>query len=163
MNIIIQQYNEAYKDEVLAVILDIQQNEFSIPIKKADQPDLDDIPGVYQTGAGNFWVAIDNGHVIGTIALLDIGNYQAALRKLFVHAAYRGSYYNTAKLLLAKLLQWAGKNKIEDIFLGTTAQFLAAHRFYEKNGFNPIRSSSLPVAFLVMKVDTKFYHYRLVQ
>lgn len=121
MSIIIQQYTEAYKDKVIAVILDIQQNEFCISIKKADQPDLDDIPGVYQTGAGNFWVATDNDQVIGTIALLDIGNSQAALRKLFVHAAYRGSHYNTAKLLLAKLLQWAGNNKIEDIYLGTTA------------------------------------------
>jgi hypothetical protein len=47
---------------------------------------------------------------------------------------------------------------IRDIFLGTTPHFLAAHRFYEKNGFCEIAKSALPASFPVMEIDTKFYH-----
>jgi hypothetical protein len=50
---------------------------------------------------------------------------------------------------------------LSDIFLGTTAKFLAAHRFYEKNGFHEIGRDELPAAFPVMTVDTKFYRRSL--
>ena len=43
------------------------------------------------------------------------------------------------------------------VYLGTTAKFLAAHRFYEKNGFREIAREALPDSFPVMAVDTKFY------
>lgn len=160
--IVIEKYREAYKNEIIDLILDVQRNEFQIPITREDQPDLNDIPNFYQTGTGNFWVAISNGKVVGTISLLDIENNQAALRKLFVNPAYRGSHYNTAKLLLLTLIEWAAEHKIEEIFLGTTAKFLAAHRFYEKNGFCQIQKEKLPAAFSIMKVDTKFYYYRII-
>jgi predicted N-acetyltransferase YhbS len=45
--------------------------------------------------------------------------------------------------------------------LGTTAKFLAAHRFYEKNGFREIAQTELPASFPVMTVDTKFYRRAL--
>ena len=46
---------------------------------------------------------------------------------------------------------------MNEVYLGTTASFLAAHRFYAKNGFREISSSALPPGFPVMLVDTKFY------
>lgn len=46
------------------------------------------------------------------------------------------------------------------IYLGTTARYLAAHRFHEKNGFTDIPQADLPPAFPVMSVDTKFYMRR---
>ena len=48
-------------------------------------------------------------------------------------------------------------NGIAEIYLGTTEKFLAAHRFYEKNGFAEVRRDELPSAFPVMAVDSKFY------
>ncbi len=45
------------------------------------------------------------------------------------------------------------------IFLGTTAEFLAAHRFYEKNGFSLIDANDLPERFPRMAVDTRFYQF----
>jgi hypothetical protein len=50
---------------------------------------------------------------------------------------------------------------VAEIYLGTTEKFLAAHRFYERNGFGLIESSELPPAFPVMAVDTRFYKRRL--
>ena len=90
---------------VVDVILPIQQLEFEIPISLEAQPDLQDIPGFYQKGLGNFWVALDGGKVVGTVALVDIGNHQVALRKMFVSAAYRGPEHGVARRLLDTLLQ----------------------------------------------------------
>ncbi len=157
----IEEYSAPYKEQVIAHILAIQRDEFGIAISRADQPDLDAIDNFYQTGAGNFWLALDAGRVVGTIALIDIGNRQAALRKMFVAAPYRGADRNTAGLLLAALLAWAREKGLREIYLGTTAKFLAAHRFYEKNGFAAVARDDLPASFPVMKVDSKFYKYFL--
>jgi N-acetylglutamate synthase-like GNAT family acetyltransferase len=146
---------------VVDVILPIQQLEFDIPITLDDQPDLLDIPGFYQKGSGNFWVALHGSEIVGTIALLDIGNNQGALRKMFVKAQFRGSRQGVARRLLRVLLDWCELHNIYEIYLGTTAKFLAAHRFYEKNGFLEIQQSELPISFPVMSVDTKFYKYLL--
>lgn len=157
----IKEYSAQYRDEIINLILDIQQNEFSIQIQKEDQPDLSDIPGYYQKGAGNFWIALYNSQVVGTISLLDIGNQQVALRKMFVAAAYRGDRYHTASKLLQKVLSWARQKEVTAIFLGTTDKFLAAHRFYEKHGFKSCSKSDLPGSFPVMTIDTRFYSYTL--
>ncbi|QDR79489.1 GNAT family N-acetyltransferase [Sporomusa termitida] len=158
-NIIIRRFSPEYEDEVVKLILHIQQNEFNIPIGKEDQPDLSDIPHFYQSGCGNFWLASCGTEIVGTIALIDIGNQQGALRKMFVKTAYRGKMYNTATLLLGELLAWAQEKELREIYLGTTAKFLAAHRFYEKNRFVQIPRELLPSRFPVMKVDTRFYKF----
>jgi N-acetylglutamate synthase-like GNAT family acetyltransferase len=105
-------------------------------------------------------VALDQGKVVGTIALLDIGNEQVALRKMFVAATHRGSAHGVAAKLLDTLFAWCAQRGVRDVFLGTTAKFLAAHRFYEKNSFTEIARETLPAAFPVMVVDTRFYHRR---
>src|SRR5215831_14218835 len=114
---------------VVAVILPIQQTEFSIPITLEEQPDIKDIGAFYQRDAGNFWVALANGKVVGTLGLLDIGNRQAALRKMFVAAAHRGAGFSIARRLLDTLLAWCREHAIREVYLGTTAKFHAAHRF----------------------------------
>lgn len=146
-----------YASGVRDLILPIQQIEFGVPVSLADQPDLMDIPGFYQKGAGNFWIALDQDQVVGTIGLLDIGQRQGAVRKMFVAATHRGSRQGVASQLLATLLMWSAAHHFEAIFLGTTEKFLAAHRFYEKNGFTLVERQTLPGAFPVMAVDTRFY------
>ena len=139
------------------LIVPIQQDEFGIDITYDEQPDLQDIPGFYQNGFGNFWVALDGPQVVGTAALKDIGNHQAALRKMFVAPSHRGADKGVAAELLQTLLGHARMTGIKDIYLGTTAQFKAAHRFYEKHGFELVESNDLPDSFPRMAVDTRFY------
>ena len=146
---------------VIDVILSIQQVEFGVPITVEDQPDLLDIPGYYQQGSGNFWVALSDGEVVGTIALRDIGNHQGALRKMFVKPAYRGKEKGVARRLLEELILSATRAGIRDLYLGTIDAFVAAHRFYERNGFVQTPAAALPEAFPLMGVDTRFYHRRL--
>jgi GNAT superfamily N-acetyltransferase len=159
MEITIAQYSDQYKQAVIDLIIQIQQQEFNVPITAADQPDLQQIPAFYQTDNGNFWLAITDAGVVGTIALLDIGQHQGALRKMFVHKDYRGKEYGTAQLLLNTLLAWAQQKAYIEIYLGTTEKFLAAHRFYEKNNFIEVAPGALPAKFPRMNVDVRFYRY----
>lgn len=157
MTIAIAPFVAAHGDAVVDLVLPIQREEFGVPITLADQPDLLDVPGFYQRGAGGFWVALDGGAVVGTIALVDLGNGEGALRKMFVRATHRGRPQRVAERLLDTLLGWARAHAIGTLFLGTTAPMHAAHRFYERHGFREIAAAALPPRFPRMAVDTKFY------
>ncbi|PDT85502.1 GNAT family N-acetyltransferase [Sinorhizobium sp. BJ1] len=157
----IRRFSAADEEGVIDLILPIQQEEFGIAVTAEDQPDLRAIPEFYQTGDGDFWVAAVGERIVGTLALKDIGGAEAALRKMFVASDFRGREHGVAARLLEALLAHAEQRKIEAIYLGTTEKFLAAHRFYEKNGFVEIARQDLPASFPLMGVDTKFYVRRL--
>ncbi|NEY72473.1 GNAT family N-acetyltransferase [Bacillus mesophilus] len=155
----VEKYSSVHQKQVVDLILQIQQQEYGIPITLEDQPDLLTIEEFYQKGNGNFCVALYEKNVVGTISFLDIENHQLALRKMFVDKSYRGSTYNTASLLLHTAINWAKHRPVKEVYLGTTLQFIAAHRFYEKNGFISIEMNDLPESFPVLQVDKKFYKY----
>ena len=143
---------------VLAHVLSIQQREFGLPITAADQPDLLDVPGHYQRGRGGFWVAQDGPRVVGSIGLLDIGGADGVLRKMFVAAEARGGAGGSvAARLLQALRQHARARGLRRVWLGTTEAMTAAHRFYERQGFERVEAGALPPAFPRMVVDTRFY------
>jgi N-acetylglutamate synthase-like GNAT family acetyltransferase len=154
-------HSESLGDRVVELILMIQRVEFGFDIRAEDQPDLLDVADFYRSGAGGFWVALSDGEVVGTIALRDIGNGQGALRKMFVKATHRGREHAVAARLLERLLLSAGNAHVRVVYLGTTEKFVAAHRFYEKNGFVRIAPEVLPEAFPRMSLDTRFYHRTL--
>ena len=154
-------YEDKYQQQIIDLILPIQQLEFNVPITVADQPDLKNIPEVYQHDNGNFWVAVRETKVVGSIALIDIGNQQAALRKMFVHQDHRGKEKGVAQLLMNTLLAWCRAKKVKHIFLGTIDNMHAAHRFYIRNNFTEIPKTDLPKNFPVMRVDNRFFECRL--
>ncbi|HEY9638860.1 MAG TPA: GNAT family N-acetyltransferase [Coleofasciculaceae cyanobacterium] len=160
---IVQSFSAKHQQQVVELITQIQQQEFGIAITIADQPDLLNIPEFYQVDNGNFWVALDpennREQVIGTIALIDIGNHQAVIRKMFVHQNYRGKQKGIGQQLLQTLIDWAKYRSITELYLGTTEKLKASHRFYEKNGFVQIEKFQLPKTFPIMNVDTRFYQY----
>ena len=158
----IESYSDSCKVEVAGFILNIQKDEFGIPITLDMQPDLTDIPKFYQINNGNFWIAKINDKIIGTIALLDIGNNRGALRKMFVAKEYRGKEFGVGQKLLTNLINWCKNKGVVELFLGTTEKFIAAQRFYEKNGFIEINKKDLPKAFPVMDVDVKFYKFTIL-
>jgi N-acetylglutamate synthase-like GNAT family acetyltransferase len=154
--ITIIRYSEQYKIPVQQLIIDIQQNEFNIPITIEDQPDLHNVSDFYQKNAGEFWVATSKLDAIGTIACIDIGDGQCALRKMFVRKDYRQD--GIAQRLLDTLENHCASQGIDEIFLGTRPEFKAAHKFYEKNSYKTLSQQALPQSFPLMKVDSIFYH-----
>ena len=159
---VIETYQEKYKAGIAQLILNIQQNEFNVPITISDQPDLLEIEDFYFRKDGNFWVAVENERVIGTIALIDMGNRQSALRKMFVHKDYRGKEKGIGQLLLNTLINWCRQKGINEVYLGTVEQLHAAKRFYERNGFVKVDKATLPETFPLMPVDTEFFKLIIV-
>ena len=159
----IADFSESMKPAVLELILSIQHEEFGFDMSEQNQPDLSEIPNFYQSRAGGFWVALAENEVVGTIALRDIGNNQGALRKMFVKATHRGSKHGVAAALLEHLVRSAEEKGVHELYLGTTEKFVAAHRFYEKNGFSRVGLENLPESFPRMSLDTRFYRRTLQQ
>ena len=145
--------------DVQRLVLGIQREEFGVPVTLEEQPDLRDVPAYYQKDRGAFWVAVDGDQLVGTIGLLDIGHGQGALRKMFVAPSHRGAALGTGAALLRTCLEWAAQAGMREVLLGTTEQFQAAHRFYEKWGFVLIAPDALPAHFPRMRLDTRFYRY----
>ncbi|EEB05245.1 acetyltransferase [Schizosaccharomyces japonicus yFS275] len=156
-NISVREYEDKDYKSVLQLIVSIQREEFGIPITAEEQPDLHDIHGFYQTGRGNFWVACDNGNIVATVGVKDMGNEEVALRKLFVSSPYRGAQYGTSNLLLQTVFDFCQKHGIRRLYLGTTDVFARAINFYKKRGFKQIEESSLPSTFPRLTVDTIFF------
>jgi GNAT superfamily N-acetyltransferase len=153
--VVIAPYAPPDRDGVIALVLEIQQREFGVPVTLGDQPDLADIATHYGRGRGGFWVARLGDRIVGTVGLLDAG--EAALRKMFVQRALRGGEHRIAARLLEALLAHARARAIRTIWLGTRPEMGAAHRFYERHGFVRVPPEALPASFPRMAVDSVFY------
>jgi GNAT superfamily N-acetyltransferase len=143
-------------DAVVALVLDAQQREFGIAITYDDQPDLQDPLGFFD---GRSWVAVADGQVAGCVGLLDVGQGTGVVRKMFVDPARRGS--GDAQRLLAALVAAATEEGMTELLLGTTSAYHAAHRFYERSGFERVDPDDLPERFPRVVVDSRFYRMAL--
>lgn len=153
-------YDNHDTDPIVELITTIQIKEFGVATSAEKQPDLRDIPGYYQQGAGNFWLAHVDGELAGTIALKDVGDGICALRKMFVKKEFRGKEKGIATKLMQTLLDRAGEKGVKEIYLGTVDVYHAAHRFYEKSGFTEVPLEAVPKSVPLMDVDVKYYCYR---
>ena len=147
--------------QIVNLILPIQQIEFNVPITLDGQPDLLDIERKYHKSGGNFWGAFTNGELTGTIGLIDTGHNTGAIRKMFVKKEFRGKEYGIAQQLLDTLLAYCNDHQIAKLYLGTVQQLKAAHRFYERNGFERINKAEMPTFFPFMQPDDTYYHIHL--
>jgi len=157
----IQPFESKYQPEVIALIEKIQVGEFNIPIEEGQRKELQAISNAFQKDNGNYWIALLNGKVIGTIAAIDIGHQALELRDVFLDKKYRSSSEEFAKKLLQTVLLWSKQHNVKTIYLGTTLAFRAAHRFYEKNGFTELARKEMPSYCQPMDCDEKFYQLNL--
>jgi putative acetyltransferase len=160
--ITIQPFENQDTNQIVELILNIQQNEFQVPITINEQQDLLNIPSFYQIHKGNFWVAKADGEVVGTIALIDCGENIGAIRKMFVKKEFRGKEHGIAQKLFDILEKSARENDFTNIYLGTLERLQAAIRFYERNGFTLIEKQNLPKVFPLMAVDTHFFEKKVM-
>lgn len=155
MTVEITPFTRKFQQAVEDLILPIQKEEFEFDLPREEQPDLIDIPGVFQIGNGNFWIALDGRKVVGTIGVIDLADQQVALKKMFVAREYRGK--DVAQMLMSTAVKWCASRKVEKIFLATNDKMTVAQKFYKKNGFIEINKSELPSAFPITPVATNFY------
>lgn len=149
-------FEEKYTQEIVELILSIQRDEFHIDLTVDDQPDLLKIKKEYIESGGNFWIALFDDHVIGTIALVKLKNQKGAIKKMFVSKSFRGEK-QIGKKLLETLIAYCQNHSYNQIYLGTVEVLKAAQKFYKKNGFKQIEKEEMPKDYHLMAVDTVFF------
>jgi GNAT superfamily N-acetyltransferase len=160
-NITLAPLDNTWCQPIIDLILPIQQIEFNVPITLDGQRDLFDIETNYIQPGGGFWGTVHDGELLGTIALMNIGHAAGAIRKMFVKKEFRGKEYALAQRLFETLVDYCRERGIVDLYLGTVDMLKAAHRFYERNGFQRINVEDLPSYFPRMIADNVFYHLHL--
>jgi GNAT superfamily N-acetyltransferase len=103
--------------------------EFGFSADPELDPDLDDPAGYYAA----IWVALVDGHLVGSIALRDLGGNTLELKRMYLRKATRGR--GAGRRLLTTALDWARANGATTIKLDTTEGMEAARALYEANGF----------------------------
>lgn len=143
--------------QIVAMIENIQKNEFQIPITEEVNASIlrAEETFVYNNSC-NFWYAVnENGNIIGSIGLKKIDSQNGELKKLFVDKRYRGK--GLAQKLLDTLQKAAKKHGFTHLWLGTVDKLQSAQAFYKKCGFEQISESSLPPNFEKCHVDSLFF------
>lgn len=145
------------RKQIISMISQIQENEFSIPINKdTNMCILKAEHYFYYDNSYNFWYAVDdNGQVIGSLGLRKINDCCGEIKKFFVIKEYRGT--GIAKKLMHTLVKAALKHNFKKLYLGSVETLKAAHNFYEKHGFIKISRSKLPKEFDLCDLDSVFY------
>ncbi len=170
MEIEIRPLTNAHYKAVIDLILPIQQIEAGVAVTLEDQAGFAGYRSFLLSEVRRcFWgafakdhlVGAMKDHLVGTIALISTGHQAGTIRKMFVQKEYRGKEWGIAQQLLQTLISHCGQNQIADLYLGTVEILKAAHRFYEKNGFQRINKADLPSYFPLMEVDNVFYHTHL--
>lgn len=88
---------------------------------------------MYKNNGGNFWLAVDNEKIVGTISLEKIENNIGILKGMYVDKDYRNK--GIASNLLNLLFNFAKENNYKKILLDTYEEFKIAIKYYEKIGF----------------------------
>jgi N-acetylglutamate synthase-like GNAT family acetyltransferase len=152
----IMEYSDDYKQQVKDLIFDIAENELKRH-SKSGRPDLDNIGEIYQTKKGNFWIATENGEIIGTIALKDMGEDRGDLWRFYVRKDMRRK--GVGGKLFSTLKEFALENGYKKIFISTQGTQEAANKFYIKIGAK--RTEAPPKDFPHSSNDKTFYELDL--
>lgn len=94
--------------DVAAVILPIQQDEFDIAVTLEAQPDLGNIPKFYQQGCGNFWVAEHGNRIAGAIGQLGTADKFLAAAASWIAGGGSGCSAFIEYPSAAEKMAWAG-------------------------------------------------------
>lgn len=79
------------------------------------------------------WVALDVGNVIGSVAIRQVADSDAELKRMYLLSPYRGIGHGRRLLEIA--LAWATNNGVRRVVLDTAEAMTAAQRLYEAAGF----------------------------
>jgi ribosomal protein S18 acetylase RimI-like enzyme len=120
--------------------------------------ELEELPGEYAQPRGCLLVAVEDGEAAGCVALRDLGNCVAELKRLYVRQQFRGS--GLRKLLTLRIIEEARKRGYARIRLDTVPLMTPAIALYRSLGFKPIapyRFNPIEGAlFLELEVGSSF-------
>lgn len=143
-------YDESYKQGVFAFTVRCFEE-----LGKKFEPSgrhsfYNDIPNSFEV----FFCLLDEGNVIGTVALKEIDEYTVELKALYLDSAYRGKGLGT--LLMKKAIEEACGRGYKSMVLDSMSKYNDALRLYEKCGFGHTeRYNDNLYADVFMKLDLR--------
>ncbi|MGD0576688.1 MAG: GNAT family N-acetyltransferase [Candidatus Staskawiczbacteria bacterium] len=152
----IVEYTDEFKEQIKDLITCIYDDERGN--ERRVRPDLEIIKERYQGNNGNFWVAINEGKVVGTIGLINQGNKRASMHRFCVAKIFRGKEKGVSSELYSTFLEFAKNQGYKKIFLGTGSEATAAIKFYERNGFIKIESLPEDIANHPQLINDKIFY-----
>lgn len=138
-----------------------QNIEAQLNIKMAEQADIFEIPTYYQATGGEFWLALDQQQVVGSIALLPLTTHTAVLKKFFTYPKYRGQPQRLGAQLFQTFLAFAQQHQYHTIVLDTPEGEPRSHTFYEHHGFHQIARSELTTPYAFPDRNSRLYRLSL--
>ena len=153
----ITQFKDCYTQDVIDLVLHFQNDGTRPFVTVKDQPDLLSIKESYINTGGNFWTAIDNDRLIGSIGIMPYGKEIAVLKKFFVYEEYQENPFHLGQKLYAVLSSFAKEKGFTTILLDTPHNTVRAHKFYEKAGFKKVDEKELPLMFSHPYKDCDFF------
>ncbi|MFL6010399.1 MAG: GNAT family N-acetyltransferase [Gaiellaceae bacterium] len=110
--------------------------EFGFDPDPTLDPDLEDPSGTYAA----LWVAVDGDRVVGSVAMRELGDGAAELKRMYLRPDARGQ--GLGKRLLVTALDWAREQGARTVRLDTSERMVAAQRLYEANGFTRVEGDA---------------------
>lgn len=134
MNIEVREFNNDEVDQIKSFVLVIFK-EFGWEYSPEYDADIDDLVGFYKSEceSSRFWVAVEDGRVIGTAGIKDLKDGRAKLWKMYVEKAHRSQGIGTR--ILNGVIEFCRDNGFEKIELITDPKLKIARKFYDKYGF----------------------------
>ncbi len=125
-------YSKKFHQDTVNLILEIYEKE--LKFTGYNRPDLQNIEKNYlKNDKSNFWIALDNNEVIGTIGILKKHTDLAYIKRLTVKKKYRGQ--GIGNKLLQTAISFAQKQNFKTLYAGTVKENPAAIEFYKKQNF----------------------------
>lgn len=118
-------------------------------MEPAEEEQLADPQKYFLDCGGQIFVALQNGRVIGTCAVLPHGADAVELAKLTVASEFRG--HGIARRLVERCIAYARQEKARYVMLVSNSQLHAALQLYESLG---IRYRPLPESSTYVVADT---------
>jgi putative acetyltransferase len=124
-------------DDVPAVVHLVAETlaEFGLEFGKGSPTDeeLHHLPGSYTDRGGAFWVAIEDGRLLGTAGVFPVSPTAFELRKMYLRPAARG--LGLGRQLLDTAIAWCREHGATHMVLDTMEKMDRAIAFYEAHGF----------------------------
>ena len=128
-------FDSTHADGFRSLVADTLR-EFGFERDDAFDNDLDDPAAVYAA----LWVAVENGTVVGSVALRELGGGAVELKRMYLRPQQRGR--GVGKQLLALALDWAREHGMSAVRLDTSERMETARRLYEAHGFERVSGSA---------------------
>jgi N-acetylglutamate synthase-like GNAT family acetyltransferase len=145
--VIIRPWKVSDCPQIVALVQTILKQEFPQDQKAYPVGDLQNLEKSYGGTGDSFFVAEEEGRVIGTCGVKADGEKTAILRRFFVDAGHRGR--GVGRGLLEQTLAFCREKKFREVLIRTSASMEQAIQVCRKAGFEPDGDWSFNDAMLV--------------